>query len=453
MGSTSLNEFSRCQATDLTAAFHQFNQYTLRLEESYNQLQSRVKAIDAEMAHTNACLREKVQELDSLTKYLNNLLGSIHSGVIAINLKGEISTFNRASEKILRLNASDVVGKKVDAIFKSSSDNTPLLLLTLKRGRNCVDVERRIETDNGLIKWIESSVSLIKDANDNTIGAVEVFRDLSEIRELETRLRKADKLAAIGAMSACIAHEIRNPLNGIEGFSALLARDFSDSDPRKKLVKNIIQGTKNLNKTVTELLVFARPLKLSLSHYRISEILNKTLFFVAEDMKQKGISGIHIVKEYTLDAASDQVRCDAEKLQQAFLNLCMNAVQSMTQGGTLTVFTAMTEDNDYGDVLIGIKDTGTGMKKEIVDKIFDPFFTTKHEGTGLGLAIVNKIVEAHNGKILFESLEGRGTTFYIHLLRNPTCDLYVFDDMFRNPPLKSGLKQAQASSAITGEQR
>ena len=430
MESTPRNTFSRCQTTDLTAAFHQFNQYTLRLEESYNQLQSRVKAIDAEMAHANACLSGKVQELDSLTKYLHSLLGSIHSGVIAINLKGEISTFNKAAEKILRLNASDVLGKRVDAILKSSNGSAPLMLLTLKRGRNCVDVKRQIETDKGLSKWIESSVSLIKDAHDNTIGAVEVFRDLSEIRELETRLRKADKLAAIGAMSACIAHEIRNPLNGIEGFSALLARDFSDSDPRKKLVKNIIQGTKNLNKTVTELLVFARPLKLSISDCRISEILNKTLFFVAEDMKQKGISGIRIIKEFTLDAASDKIRCDAEKLQQAFLNLCMNAVQSMTQDGVLTVFTAKTEDHNYGDVLIGIKDTGTGIKKELVGKIFDPFFTTKHEGTGLGLAIVNKIVEAHNGKILFESLEGSGTTFYTHLLKNPLCDLYTLDDMF-----------------------
>jgi len=432
MGSTALKKSSRHQATDLTAAFHQFNQYTLRLEESYNQLQNRVKAIDAEMAHTNACLRDKVQELDSLTKYLNSLLSSIHSGVIAINLKGEISTFNKAAEKILRLSASDVIGKRLDGIFKCSNINAPLLLLTLKRGRNCIDVKRRIETDKGLIKWIESSVSLIKDANDNTIGAVEVFRDLSEIRELEARLRKADKLAAIGAMSACIAHEIRNPLNGIEGFSALLARDFSDSDPRKKLVKNIIQGTKNLNKTVTELLVFARPLKLSLAGYRISEILNKTLFFITEDMKQKGVSGVRIIKEYTLDTALDTIRCDAEKLQQAFLNLCMNAVQSMTQGGVLTVFTAMAEDNDSGDVLIGIKDTGAGIKKEIVGKIFDPFFTTKHEGTGLGLAIVNKIIEAHNGKILFKSLEGRGTTFYVHLQRNPMCDIPVFDDVFSN---------------------
>lgn len=428
MESTSIKEFTQNCGTELAAAFHLFNQYTQRLEESYNQLQNRFREIDREMAYTNACLKDKVQELDSLTKYLNSLLSSIHSGVIAVNLKGEVSTFNKAAEKILRLNASDVIGKMVERIFKSSNSIPPLLLLALKKGKNCIDVERKIETNQGLLKWIESSVSLIKDANENTIGAVEVFRDLSEIRELEMRLRNADKLAAIGAMSACIAHEIRNPLNGIEGFSALLARDFEDSDPRKKLVKNIIQGTKNLNRTVTELLVFARPLKLKLIDSSISEILDKTLFFVTEDMKQKGIHNIYVRKEYNLNG--DILKCDAEKLQQVFLNLCLNAIQSMTCGGNLTVFTRMLGDDIQGDIQVGIKDTGSGIKKEVVDKIFDPFFTTKHEGTGLGLAIVNKIIEVHNGKIFLESVEGKGTTFYINLPRNHGCDTDILNEAY-----------------------
>lgn len=422
----SLKEFTNNWDTELAAAFHLFNQYTQRLEEAYNQLQSRVKEVDREMAYTNACLKDKVQELDSLTKYLNSLLRSIHSGVIAVNLKGEISTINKAAEKILKLNASDVMGKRVETIFKNSDDSTPLLLLALERGKNCIDVERKIETNQGVLKWIESSVSLIKDANENTIGAVEVFRDLSEIRELEMRLRNADKLAAIGAMAACIAHEIRNPLNGIEGFSALLARDFEDSDPRKKLVKNIIQGTKNLNKTVTELLVFARPLRLKTKNTSVSEILDRTLFFVIEDMKQKGINNVHIRKDYNLDM--DLLMCDPEKLQQAFLNLCLNGIQSMVCGGDLTIFTRVLGDDAYGDIQVGIRDTGTGIKKEVVHKIFYPFFTTKQEGTGLGLAIVNRIIEAHNGKIYVESIEGKGTTFYINLPRSCSSDTDVFAD-------------------------
>ena len=429
MENTTISEFKNNWGTELASAFHLFNEYTQRLEESYNHLQNRVKEIDKEMAYTNACLKDKVQELDSLTKYLNNLLSSIHSGVIAVNLNGEISTMNKAAEEILGLDAVYVMGKKVGTIFKNSDDSTPLLLLALEKRKNCIDVERKIETIQGVLKWIESSVSLIRDANENTIGAVEVFRDLSEIRELEMRLRNADKLAAIGAMAACIAHEIRNPLNGIEGFSALLARDFEDSDPRKKLVKNIIQGTKNLNKTVTELLVFARPLKLKLKDNSISEILDKTLFFVTEDIKQKGINNVRIQKEYNLD--KDIVRCDPEKLQQVFLNLCLNAIQSMTCGGDLTVFTRILGD-DYRneDIQVGIKDTGVGIKKELVNKIFDPFFTTKQEGTGLGLAIVNKIIEAHNGKIFVESAEGNGTTFFITLPKKNIYDTDSFDDRY-----------------------
>ncbi|MDQ1272825.1 MAG: two-component system, NtrC family, sensor histidine kinase HydH [Planctomycetota bacterium] len=421
----SINTFTKSWDTELADAFHIFNNYTQRLEESYNQLQGRVKKIDREMAHTNARLKDKVLELDNVTKYLNSLLRSIHSGVIAVNLKGEVSTINKAAEKILKLQASDVIGKKVEMILKDSDGSTPLLL-ALESGKYCIDLERKIETNQGIFKWIESSVSLIKDANENTIGAVEVFRDLSEIRELETRLRNADKLAAIGAMAACIAHEIRNPLNGIEGFSALLARDFEDSDPRKKLVKNILQGTKNLNKAVTELLVFARPLRLKLKNSRISEIVDKTLFFVIEDMKSRGVNNIRVLKECKLD--TDVLKCDPEKLQQAFLNLCLNAIQSMMSGGDLTVFTRMQGDDGLGDIQVGIRDTGMGIKKEVIRKIFDPFFTTKQEGSGLGLAIVNKIIEAHNGRILVESVEGKGTTFYINLPRSSNFDANIIDN-------------------------
>ncbi len=414
MKNIAVNKYPKKFRNELATAFEQFNLYTLRLEEAYNKLQSRVKEIDKEMEDTNARLKDKVQELDSLTKYLNSLLGSIHSGVIAINVKGEITTFNTAAEEILSFSGSCVVGGNIECLYENADGGESLLMEAIKKGQNFINVERKIKTSQGLTRMLESSVSLIKDSQDNIIGAVEVFKDLSKIRDLEMRLRKADKLAAIGAMAASIAHEIRNPLNGIEGFSALLARDFEDSDPRKKLVKNIIQGTKNLNKTVTELLVFARPVRLSLMNSRISEILDRTLFFIKEDMNRNGIDTISIHKEYGAD--DYYLKCDAEKLQQVFLNLCLNAIQSMTCGGHLTVFTRTIEgENDNGVIQVGIKDTGVGIKKEVVRKIFDLFFTTKQDGTGIGLAIVNKIIEAHNGKIYVESEEGKGTTFYINL--------------------------------------
>lgn len=427
---TSLNPVSMKWDYELASAFHVFNQYTQRLEESYNQLQNRVKEIDKEMALANARLKEKVQELDSLTKYLNNLLSSIHSGVIAVNLQGEISTLNKAAVAILKLTLSDLMGKKVEEIFKNSDGTISLLLLALKKKKDYIDVERKIVTNQGVEKWIESSASLIKDANENTIGAVEVFRDLSEIRELEKRLRSADKLATIGAMAASIAHEIRNPLNGIEGFSALLLRDFDDLDPRKKLVNNIIHGAKNLNKTITELLVFARPLRMNLKKSRISEILDKTLFFVTEDIKQKGVQNVNIRKEY--GCGMDGLTCDPDRLQQAFLNLCLNAIQAMPSGGDLIVSARSCMGKGFEGIQVGIRDTGIGIKKEDIHKIFDPFFTTKQEGTGLGLAMVNKIVDAHRGKISVESQENKGTVFYVHLPIHGHYEIDTFSSTWKN---------------------
>lgn len=426
----SINKLTMKWDTDLTAAFHIFNQYTRRLEESYTQLQNRVKEIDREMALANARLKDKVLELDSLTIYLNSLLSSIHSGVIAVNLEGKVSTINTAAEKILRVSKSNIMGTRVEEVFKNSDSGTSLLLLALEKKKNYIDVERKVITKQGMVKWVESSVSLIKDTNEKTIGAVEVFRDLSEIRELETRLRSADKLAALGAMAASIAHEIRNPLNGIEGFSALLGRDLDDSDPRKKLVKNIIHGTKNLNKTITELLVFARPLRLNFKNSSISEILDKALFFVTEEIKQKGIQNVTIRKEYGLDM--DGLKCDPEKLQQAFLNLCLNAIQSMPSGGNVVVFTRSYGNDEPEGIQVGIRDTGIGIKNEVIHKIFDPFFTTKQDGTGLGLAIVNKIVEAHNGKISVESQENKGTAFYVNLPVNCDYECETFGSRWEN---------------------
>lgn len=163
---TSLNTMSMKWDTELAAAFDVFNQYTQRLEESYKQLQKRVKEIDKEMALANARLKDKVQELDSLTKYLNNLLCSIHSGVIAVNTEGKISTINKAAEKIFKLVKSDLIGKKVEEIFKNSDGSTSLLILALTKKKNYIDVERKIVTHQGVTKWVESSVSMIKDANE-----------------------------------------------------------------------------------------------------------------------------------------------------------------------------------------------------------------------------------------------------------------------------------------------
>lgn len=399
---------------ELSVAFNLFNQSTQRLEQAYMQLQERVKEIDNEMELTNERLKRKVEELDGLTRYLNNMLESMHSGVVAVDLNGKITTLNRAAEEILNISATEARGMDCQSVIRNMSGTPPLLLKALRDGKNYLDVEHEILTKDDKIRLVESSISMLRDTSENIVGAVEVFRDVTEIRDLKERLHRADKLAAIGEMAATIAHEIRNPLNGIEGFASLLERDFNNGDPRRRLVQNIINGTRSLNKTITDLLIFARPVKLRLMDANISEILDNAIYFAGMEMKQKGVNNIRIFR--TFNAHITSITCDPEQLQQVLLNLLLNAIQAMPEGGDITVFTRRGKrELDSCSIQIGIADSGIGIRDDIKAKIFDPFFTTKPDGTGLGLSIAHKIIELHAGWITVQSQLQKGTIFLVNL--------------------------------------
>lgn len=403
---------------ELATAFNLFNQSTQRLEQAYLQLQGRVKEIDNEMELTNERLKRKVEELDGLTRYLNNILESMHSGVVAIDLDGRITTLNRAAEEILNISAAEAREKECQYVIKNvSNSKPPLLLKALREGKNYLDVEHEILTKDNKTRLVESSVSMLRDTSENIVGAVEVFRDVTELRDLKERLHRADKLATIGKMAATIAHEIRNPLNGIEGFASLLERDFNNGDPRRRLVQNIINGTKSLNKTITELLIFARPVKLKLTDANIPEILDNAVYFANMEMKQKGINNIRIIRNF--NAHIHNITCDPEQIQQVFLNLLLNAIQALGDGGNITVSLECVPNSEFGMqsgvVQIGIADTGAGITDDIKARIFDPFFTTKPDGTGLGLSIAHKIIELHAGWITVQSELQKGTVFLVNL--------------------------------------
>ena len=276
---------------ELLTIFDSFNTYAQKLECSYQQLQCRVKEIDREMAYTNECLNEKVQELDNLTRFLNSILGSMHSSVVAIDTDGRIMTFNKVAEGTLNVIARDVLGKDIRSALGHIAGFVDLLLESLSKRKNIDNVKRMIEIDDGKIMYIESSTSVLKDENGVITGVVEIFQDLSEICELKGRLNKANDLVSVGTMAASIAHEIRNPLNGIEGFACLLERElacptksFRREGDSLRLVKHIIKGTKNINKIVTDLLFLARPIKLNLRKYELSKIIDKALLFAYQEL-------------------------------------------------------------------------------------------------------------------------------------------------------------------------
>ena len=227
-----------------------------------------------------------------------------------------------------------------------------------------------------------------------------------EQRDLEAQLHQADRLAALGQMVAGISHEIRNPLGIIRSTAELLGGMPGTDEPRKKLLNIIMQESSRLNNIVTEFLDFARPEEPNLYDCHLEDIIERNLVFLHPELEKQRI-GVH----NKLDGGSLPIRADGEMLYRAFLNIFINSIQSMKDGGTLYV--NVWDGNDT--YLVGIGDTGGGINKEDLTKIFNPFFTTKHKGSGLGLPIVRKIIEGHGGSIKIESDEGLGTRVMIEL--------------------------------------
>ncbi len=419
---TKVKQFNNVK--ELLTVFDSFNSYAQKLENSYKQLQGRVKKIDQEMAYTNECLNKKVMELDNLTRFLNSILGSMHSGVIAVDNDGRIMTFNNVAEVTLNVAAVDVLGKDVRSALGHIGGFVDLLLESMSKRKTKDNIKRMIKIDEGQTKHIGSSISILKDENGAITGVVEIFHDLSEICELKGRLNNANDLVSVGTMAASIAQEIRNPLNGIEGFACLLERELEGDNLR--LIKHIIKGTKNINKIVTDLLLLARPIKLNLRRYGLSKIIDKALLFAYKELGQKGGRDIQIEKDY--GSCDDFVLCDPDRLQQAFLNIILNAIQSMPKGGQIRIFTRESITKDIPRIQIGFVDSGNGINDDTIERVFEPFFTTKDDGTGLGLAIVRKIIELHDGRIHIASGSENGTTIMVNLPNNQYTTLKASDE-------------------------
>ncbi len=229
-----------------------------------------------------------------------------------------------------------------------------------------------------------------------------------EQRELESQLHLAERLAALGEMVAGISHEIKNPLGIIRSTAELLGEMPDASDTQKRLSGVIKEESTRLNQIVTEFLDFARPQVPNLHECQLEEIIEKNLSFIRPELEKKGIQ-VH----ENLNGRSFRLKADHDLLYRAFLNILINAIHSMQDGGTIGIKVEEVRDA----YRIEFEDTGCGISDENVDKIFNPFFTTKEKGSGLGLSIVRKIIEGHRGTIDIKSVEGQGTKVQVQLPR------------------------------------
>ena len=224
--------------------------------------------------------------------------------------------------------------------------------------------------------------------------------------QTEEQLRRADRLSALGELSAGMAHEIRNPLGSIKGAAEILRDDYAPDAPKQEFIQILLKETDRLNYIVQEFLSFAKPKQPELRQTDVNEVLESVLTLTAQQMKKSGVK-----MEKRLEPSIGKRNLDADLLKQAFLNLILNAIQAMDKGGVLTIESVLSG----GAIEVSISDTGAGISDENRKKLFSPFFTTRKDGTGLGLAITHRIIENHRGRIDVASEPGKGTRFLVRI--------------------------------------
>ncbi len=349
-------------------------------------------------------------EVVNMKDYSEEILQSMVSGVLTADTRGRIVTFNNMAEKITGKKASEVLGKDCEELWGKKGEITKVVENTLKDKRY-VNFESSIASlERGLVP-VSFSSTVLRDHPGKKIGALLTIQDISEVKELESKVRQADKLSALATMAAGMAHEIKNPLSSMKVLSQLLPGKFDDPAYRKKLQEIMPREINRIDRIVESLLGFARAAALNFEGVQINDVLKENLKYFKDQAEE---AGIKIVTNYS---SLPPIELDRSQISQVFSNLILNAIQAMPNGGELEISTLSGKkiDDTFKNVKIKISDSGHGMPEEMLKKLFDPFFTTKYGGTGLGLTISHNIVDGHKGYIDVESKVGKGTTFMVTL--------------------------------------
>lgn len=417
-------EITQEQLEAFADSYASFNKTIEKLHQAYKDLEEKFENLNLELEQTNLKLRESLVEKDKVTNYLNNILESLTSGVLVVNLEEKITLFNRAAEEITGYKTDEVLNSPYLKIMGAGVDIQSTPVHTLRAGVSHLNEEKEVLTKSQTKIPLGYATSLLRDSEGNILGAVEVFFDLSKIKKLEEEIARVRTLAALGEMAATVAHEVKNPLGGISGFADLLYRDIEEGDPRKNYVKKVIEGVDILNRIVMNLLDYTRSIKLDLRPIDFVKFLDEVVgFFEIDILREK--KKIKIERLYPDEKCSCLL--DGEKFKQVVLNLLYNASQALPDGGLIQLSAGQETrnlenkiPNSTAEQMISlkIKDNGIGMSEEVKNKLFTPFFTTKEKGTGLGLSTVKKIVQAHRGEIEVDSKLGKGTTVTIYIPRS-----------------------------------
>jgi signal transduction histidine kinase len=358
--------------------------------------------------------------------FYRDLVWSLRNGVLAVTVDGRVAVMNEVAYRILGLPArrSDI-GRPFTGVLQGQPEVARIIAGAFELTHLPNRAELRLKSSNKVIGY---TISQVQDARGRVTGATLFFKDLTRVEQLEERERLRDRLAALGEMAAAIAHEVKNPLAGIEVMAGILKRQLPDSKDAQAILGDIIKEAKMANAIVLEVLEFVRPIRLQVERMSLLDVI-KDAIALAEGHAPRGNVRVNL----SVPEGLATIQGDPHQLRQLFTNLLINAFEAMNGRGMVRIeATELPEEEPPtgGDTLTGpmvqvdVIDDGPGVPADVVDKVFSPFFTTKPQGTGLGLAIVRKIVNAHDGRIDMNAPTTGGTQFRVTLPVSSNHELF-----------------------------
>ena len=345
-------------------------------------------------------VRSSQRLLNDSRAFASEVVSNLPEGLLAISAAGEISFLNASAQLLFD---PDAHGNKENMGIDQMPAQVRSLIVRLDTQRIVSEQEMVCSLDGDREIPLGVSGGRITTEDGRFVGKILIFRDLREVRRLQEEVKRKEKLAAIGSLAAGVAHEIRNPLSSIKGFATLFKTRFSFESDEHEAAEIMIHEVDRLNRVVTELIEYARPSNIKIRESDVHELIAHSLSLIRQDAEMADV-------QVDTDIPDDitRISLDPDRMQQCLLNIYLNAIQAMPEGGTLNI-AAFRADN--GMIGLRVTDTGKGIAEDDLSMIFDPYYTTKNRGTGLGLAMVLKIVEAHGGEISVTSKEGEGTVF------------------------------------------
>jgi len=353
-------------------------------------------------------LRKGARELEEVRVTTEDILENMGAGVITVDKAGRVVYFNRAAGTILDCDPYGMRGRMLERVLpEGARELTSLVLTGLRSELDQYRHEIEVRAVGDHARPVGASGKVLVDKDGTSMGYLVLFSDLTRAKETEEKLRRSERMAAIGELSADMAHEIRNPLASIRGSVEMLASETDYHGDSMKLMNLVIRETDRLNTIIEHFLRFARAKAPIFQKFSLNTVVREVLDLVRAhpDFREDIELGL------TPEEGDSAVVGDPEQIKQVLLNLCLNSLNAMKQGGELSVEVERTDTA----ISVSVRDTGTGMTKGEIERIFQPFYTTREKGIGLGLSIAHRIVEQHNGWIDVVSTPGKGSRFTVWL--------------------------------------